>query len=162
MSVIVITATYLDMTFATTANITSVVETGGYFVRTVICTIIWASFPMSHVDDMRGDRMRLIDADALMADCQLAQKQADKHRREFANAFYSGSGEISTEWWCVEDMIENAPTIESKHKTGKWIRIGNDTFSCNKCGHLFIVIQGSSHMNFCPNCNADMRGEQNE
>ena len=67
VSVIAITATYLDMTFATTANITSVVEIGDCFVRTVICTIIWASFPMSHVDDMRGDRMgRLIDGNALM------------------------------------------------------------------------------------------------
>ena len=55
VSVIAITATYLNMTFATTVNITAVVETGGYFVRTVICTIIWASFPMSHVDDMRGN-----------------------------------------------------------------------------------------------------------
>ena len=57
--------------------------------------------------------MRLIDADALIADCQLAQKQADRHGREFANAFYSGGGEISTEWWCVEDMIENAPTVDA-------------------------------------------------
>ena len=56
MSVIAITATYLDMIFATTANITSVVETGGYFVRTVICTIIWVSFLMSHVGDMRGEK----------------------------------------------------------------------------------------------------------
>lgn len=56
--------------------------------------------------------MRLINADTLIADCQLAQKQADRHGREFANAFYSGGGEVSTEWWCVEDMIENAPTIE--------------------------------------------------
>lgn len=64
---------------------------------------------------------RLIDANALIADCQLAQKQADRHGREFANAFYSGGGEISTEWWCVEDMIENAPTIEAERKTEKWI-----------------------------------------
>lgn len=64
---------------------------------------------------------RLIDADALIADCQLAQKQADRHGREFANAFYSGGGEISTEWWCVEDMIDNAPTIEER-KT-EWIPI---------------------------------------
>ena len=56
VSVIAITVTYLDITFATTANITSVVETGDYFVRTVICTIILASFPMSHVDDMRGEQ----------------------------------------------------------------------------------------------------------
>ena len=59
VSVIAITATYLDMTFATTASITAAVETGGYFVRTGICTIIWASFPMSHVEDMRGDRMQI-------------------------------------------------------------------------------------------------------
>jgi hypothetical protein len=45
------------MTFATTANITSVVETGGYFVHTVICTIIWESFPMSLVNDMKGELM---------------------------------------------------------------------------------------------------------
>ena len=57
--------------------------------------------------------MRLIDADALIADCQLAQKQADRHGREFASAFYSGGGDISTEWWCVEDMIENAPTVDA-------------------------------------------------
>jgi hypothetical protein len=57
VSVIAITATYLDMTFATTANITSVVETGGYFVHTVICTIIWESFPMSLVNDMKGELM---------------------------------------------------------------------------------------------------------
>lgn len=60
---------------------------------------------------------RMIDADALITDCQLAQKQADRHGREYANAFYSGGGEISAEWWCVEDMIENAPTIEER----KWI-----------------------------------------
>lgn len=64
---------------------------------------------------------RMIDADALIADCQLAQKQADRHGREYANAFYSGGGEVSTEWWCVEDMIENAPTIEPERKTGRWI-----------------------------------------
>ena len=56
--------------------------------------------------------MRLIDADALLAECELAQKQAVMDGREFANAFYSGGGEVSTEWWCVEDMIENAKTIE--------------------------------------------------
>lgn len=62
--------------------------------------------------------MRLIDADALIANCQLAQKQADRHGREYANAFYSGGGDISTEWWCVEDMIENAPTIEIVKEIG--------------------------------------------
>ena len=97
--------------------------------------------------------MRLIDADALIADCQLAQKQADRHGREFANAFYSGGGEVSTEWWCVEDMIENAPTIGPQRKKGKWINIreGNRA-DCDQCG-----ITGRAWMNFCFNCGADMR-----
>lgn len=72
--------------------------------------------------------MRAIDADALIVDCQLAQKQADRHGKEFANAFYSGGGEISTEWWCVEDMIENAPTIEPERKwSGLWSEPKNDS-----------------------------------
>lgn len=101
---------------------------------------------------------RLIDADALIADCQLAQKQADRHGREFANAFYSGGGEISTEWWCVEDMIDNAPTIEQR-KTGKWIKNSNGTYSCDKC-HSWIPNEQHYYANFCLYCGADMRGEQ--
>ena len=103
--------------------------------------------------------MRAIDADALIADCQLAQKQADRHGREFANAFYSGGGEVSTEWWCVEDMIENAPTIEPQRKKGKWIEHNPHkwglgiVFECSECGEK-IDCEPS---NFCPNCGADMR-----
>lgn len=100
VSVIAITVTYLDMTFATTVIITSVVETGGYFVRTVICTIIWASFPMSHVDDMRGDRMRLIDADKL--------------KEEFPNDS-DWDYPVSTNCYVCE-MIDAQPTIEPERK----------------------------------------------
>lgn len=107
-----------------------------------------------------GQRMsRLIDADALIADCQLAQKQADRHGREFANAFYSGGGEISTEWWCVEDMIDNAPTIEER-KTGSWIYEHNEDgwkiwYKCSECGKSF-----SYAGNYCPECGAKMRGKR--
>ena len=109
--------------------------------------------------------MRLIDADALMADCQLAQKQADRHGREYANAFYSGGGDVSTEWWCVEDMIENAPTIEPERKKGKW-QI-TDAYPhnvyCSECHKRCAQTQwpvwedGSLPRNYCPNCGADMR-----
>ena len=58
------------MIFVTTANITSAAETGGYSVRIEICTIIWASFPMSRVDDMEGESMsdfeKLINASDLI------------------------------------------------------------------------------------------------
>lgn len=102
--------------------------------------------------------MRLIDADALMAECQLAQKQAERHGREYANAFYSASQDISTEWWCVEDMIENAPTVEER--TGEWIHDGSDwtnRWICAKCGYKWFFDKS----NYCPNCGADMRGKQN-
>ena len=53
----------------------------------------------------------LIDRDALLKEFELAQKSADMHGREYANAFYSSGNEISTEWWAVEDMVENAPVV---------------------------------------------------
>lgn len=103
---------------------------------------------------------RLIDADALIADCQLAQKQADRHGREFANAFYSDGGEISTEWWCVEDMIENAPTIEPQIMRGRWIEDGyNDEKAvCDQCGEpCATYIMGKPRDKYCKWCGADMR-----
>ena len=110
--------------------------------------------------------MRTIDADALMADCQLAQKQADRHGREFANAFYSGGGEISTEWWCVEDMIENAPTIEPERKTGMWVVVDDPDNriygKCSVCGweaHLYE--DDVVGMDYCPNCGS-YNGGRNE
>lgn len=119
--------------------------------------------------------MRLIDAETLMADCQLAQKQADRHGREFANAFYSGGGEISTEWWCVEDMIENAPTIKPERKVGEWIyevqdRLEDETddgrvyrkekrWKCSECGYDKGFVLYKPKDKFCVECGADMRGD---
>ena len=54
---------------------------------------------------------RLIDADALMNEFEKAQRTMQQHGREYSCSFMSSSQEISTEWYCVEDMLENAPTI---------------------------------------------------
>lgn len=112
--------------------------------------------------------MRLIDADALIADCELAQKQADRYDKEFANAFYSGGGEISTEWWCVEDMIENAPTIEPERKKGKWRLAdrqdpndkanGNYLYFCSNCFHADLHAK-TQEVPYCWCCGAEMEGE---
>jgi hypothetical protein len=103
--------------------------------------------------------MRAIDADRLIDDCQLAQKQADRHGREFANAFYSGGGEVSTEWWCVEDMIENAPTIEARKK-GKWIDYTEDGYvECPFCHSATNCDDNKDELHFCFSCGADMREE---
>ena len=54
---------------------------------------------------------RLIDADELMHEFEKAQQTMAQHGREYSCSFMSSSQEISTEWYCVEDMLENAPTI---------------------------------------------------
>lgn len=54
--------------------------------------------------------------------------------------------------------IKTLPPAEPKR--GKWNRLDMDTFNCNQCGTTFVLNQGSEKMHFCPNCGADMRGEQ--
>lgn len=54
---------------------------------------------------------RLVDADALMHEFEKAQRTMEQHGREYSCSFMSDSCELSTEWYCVEDMLENAPTI---------------------------------------------------
>ena len=53
-------------------------------------------------------------------------------------------------------MLDN----KKQEKVGKWKKLSNNTFHCCECGKTFIVIQGQDHMNFCPNCGVEMRGEQ--
>jgi hypothetical protein len=54
---------------------------------------------------------RLIDADVLMREFEKAQRTMEQHGQEYSCSFMSSSQELSTEWYCVEDMVENAPTI---------------------------------------------------
>lgn len=103
--------------------------------------------------------MRLIDADALLKRVQQEESQAQIHGREFSTCFMSPGGTPSTEWWFVEDLIENAPTIEERKK-GKWIKreIGWKCSNCTLCTND----RGADSFNYCPNCGADMRGDRDE
>ena len=52
--------------------------------------------------------MRLIDADALQ------QHFTDmQHYERCACNFTDDGGEPATEWYCVEDVLENAPSIDA-------------------------------------------------
>ena len=53
----------------------------------------------------------LIDRDALMHEFEKAERTMEQHGREYSCSFLSSSQEISTEWYCVEDILEDAPTI---------------------------------------------------
>lgn len=59
--------------------------------------------------------------------------------------------------------IDDAPTVkaEPERKKGKWLHDNPNTFSCSKCNKSLDIGCGNMKMNFCPNCDADMReGEQ--
>ncbi len=70
---------------------------------------------------------------------------------------YESGRNASTEWWYVEDLIKNAPTIEpkrKKRKRGKWINISDGIFEIVKCDQCGRTID--SRDNFCPRCGSDM------
>ena len=60
------------------------------------------------------DKNDLISRAALLKECAECQK-TDPHfeERGWANHFINSAGEPSTEWYCVEDMIENAPAVDA-------------------------------------------------
>ena len=57
----------------------------------------------------------------------------------------------------IDSIIENAPTIKPERKKGKWKYIGFMVVECSECNTQF---HGLECANFCPNCGADMREDQ--
>lgn len=105
--------------------------------------------------------MRLIDADALLE----VSKSKQSEKEETAYNFLNCAQNPSTEWDCVEDMIENAPTIEPEVRHGLWILcedqhgVDNDNnnyaYFCSQC-HYQDVHSKYAKVNFCWNCGARM------
>ena len=61
--------------------------------------------------------------------------------------------------------IAEQPTIEPERNKGKWIVNGkhpNYHLTCSECRNVAMWANGISYIypNFCPNCGADMRGEE--
>ena len=112
---------------------------------------------------------RLIDADAL-------------GNRMYHEVFEKDSEDQKWDSGCwmryklFERVLRDAPTIEPERKKGKWIDAEWENINsgekrkgrrCSVCGHGYFrydvsVNTVSDIPNFCPNCGADMRGEQNE
>lgn len=90
--------------------------------------------------------MRMIDADALI----------EKLDAEPESGYYSPHDVIS--------LLTTQPVVEER-KTGKWIHDGynfshgNDWIHCSECGKRGINVPADL-TNFCPNCGADMRGDE--
>ena len=65
------------------------------------------------------------------------------------------------------DAIEQLPSAQPVHKTGRWIEMSstNHTYKCSVCGRLLVNItdgknNAAKNYPYC-HCGADMRGEQN-
>lgn len=96
--------------------------------------------------------MRPIDADALMKEFEIRQK---RQINEYCDCFLNDAQNLSTEWCCVEDIVEAAPTIEAEPvRHGKWVN-QDETYTrwyCSEC-------KSGNHAggtNYCPNCGAKM------
>ena len=59
--------------------------------------------------------------------------------------------------WYAE-RLKQLPSAQQERKKGKWIYNSPVTMKCNQCG-LVIKDWDWHRFKYCPNCIADMRGE---
>ena len=63
----------------------------------------------------------------------------------------------------VIEFLEKMPSAQPKRKKGKWIQHGAkegfliERYTCSVCSYY----SGTKTSNFCPDCGADMKGENN-
>ena len=99
--------------------------------------------------------MKLIDADRLMPRCM------------FRGRCDSGGGsrcDKCTDYAVQYQDIEDAPIVSPECKTGRWIQLTCDSaewWYCSECNGR-VQMNPWAKYNYCPNCGADMRSEQNE
>lgn len=108
--------------------------------------------------------MRLIDADALMADLEKWLTQIDPTHPPEDNAIPPMEDIIVSTLMTIEEQ----PTIEPQRMRGRWVGIDFDgyadgnpvyyTWKCSVCNCL--VEDDEPTWDFCPNCGADMRGTE--
>lgn len=87
------------------------------------------------------------------------QQAIDAFEKELSAKYNRNFREHAIGFVGVKRILENLPSAQPERKKGKWTKLYDDSFNCQLCGHTFMVIQGESSMNYCPNCGADMRGD---
>ena len=105
--------------------------------------------------------MRLIDADALMK--ALGITDMDCEKCAWGNKSFPTCNRGS-DFVDACSASEDAPTIEERKK-GKWIpHYDAEDYPlgcrCSVCTETYVMPEGWAY--FCPNCGADMRGEEDE
>ena len=59
----------------------------------------------------------------------------------------------------LKECYEVLPSVTPQPKKGYWIDIDATHSECNRCGAVFEIVSGNGEANYCPNCGADMRGD---
>ena len=73
----------------------------------------------------------LISRSALLKEFEKRQEQ---QTNEYCDCFLDDAQELSTEWWCVEDAVQAAPTIDAVPVVhGRWVMMAGFP-ACSKCG----------------------------
>ena len=104
-----------------------------------------------------------------MDDCIRRQQAIDALKsRKTAEQSSAGVMRNAVVDFCI-GIIKKLPSAQPKPEIGHWVEIGDepyDEWECDVCG---FTIDGSGCIDpeeyrdiyrFCPNCGADMRGEQ--
>lgn len=112
--------------------------------------------------------MRPIDADTLVVELEKDEaffdKEAEEARENSNNCTEGYANAMQSRVDGIRDAIieiYDAPTIDVDRPQGEWFEMyrngfGNMIYMCSKCNFH------ATKSNFCPNCGADMRGENNE
>lgn len=107
------------------------------------------------------------DDDRTSGDCISRQAAIDAICTEGTRLERNGTvAMVEIKQWCV-GILEALPSAQPERKTGHWIKTARwgRVYYCNQCRNYLDfdgVNAGRGSTNFCPNCGADMRGEQND
>lgn len=114
----------------------------------------------------------LISRSALLKEFEKRQEQ---QTNKYCDCFLNDAQELSTEWWCVEDEVIAAPTIDAVEVVhGRWVRDDLGHAFCSKCRERLPYIHCYSEEPcsdcdeewdeempeslYCPHCGAKMDG----
>ena len=109
------------------------------------------------------------DGDRTSGDCISRQAAVDTLRKMQTYKLFAGDDMLLINQAEAQTELMMLPPAQPERKTGHWVETGDepyDEWECDVCG---FVIDGSGCIDpeeyrdvykFCPNCGADMRGEQ--